>query len=97
MPEAIAVFLVLMIVGGLLLAAWLHSRHAQPPHPHHEREQARQHLQWLEERLRHAEAHRWGDDMKQRLTEDIARTRKRLGSENTPDATRPDGTPGHGG
>ena len=78
MPEAIAVMLVFGIVGALLLIVWVQARQASHRHPGRELAQLEQHLAWLEERSRHAEEHRWGDDMKHRHEVDLARTRRRI-------------------
>jgi hypothetical protein len=87
MPEAIAVVTVALLVGVLLLSAWLWSRHDQDRHPEQRRQQLQQHLRWLEDRRRHAEEHHWGDDMKHKLEADLQRTRAVL--DKIPPATPP--------
>jgi hypothetical protein len=78
MPEALAVFLVLLVAAGVYLGALIHSRNPANHHAGRELERLRGHEAWLRQRLQLAAREKWSGDMVARITDELGATSRQL-------------------
>lgn len=75
MPEAIAVLSVAFLIAALFVILKLMHR---KPHGPAEIQRLREHIAWLEDRMRHATEKNWDADMKRRIEEQLDEARASL-------------------
>ena len=75
MPEALALLFIAAVGTGLFVFARFGVR---PPTPAEERTQLRRQIDWIEERLRHADEKHWDAHMKSRLDAQLTGARQKL-------------------
>jgi len=84
MPEAVALLFVAVMTTALLVVLRLRTK---KPHGPAELQRLREHIAWLEDRQRHAEAKQWDDTMRARIVSQLAEARRELAeSESRPPA-----------
>lgn len=77
MPEALAVMFIAVVSAIIYVVARVQAARA-PRDPQQELAHLRRHQAWLVERQLSAERGQWGDDLKARLAEDLAETRRKI-------------------
>lgn len=84
MPEAVALLFVAVMTTALFVVLRLRTKKPRGPA---ELQRLREHIAWLEDRQRHAEAKHWDDTMKARIVGQLAEARRELAeSESRPPA-----------
>lgn len=78
MPEAFALFLILIVAGGVYVYAWAQAKNPARRDVAADRRRLERHEAWLRHRLELAERERWGADMVGHLEAELRATRERL-------------------
>lgn len=78
MPEALALLFIGVVSVIIYVVARVQAANA-PRNPRQELAQLQHHQAWLIERQLSAERGQWDDDMKARLAEELAETRRKIG------------------
>jgi hypothetical protein len=78
MPEALAVFAVVVVSIAAWFGAWMHTRNPANYKPHDEIARLQQRAAWLGPRIEVAQRERWGDDMMAALLDERSETVEQL-------------------
>ena len=78
MPEALAVAVVFIVAIVAWFGAWLNARNPANYNARDEMARLRHHAAWLEQRLETAQRERWGEDMVENISDELATTSAQL-------------------